>query len=83
MAPSPCRRPWNPSATARLLAVVVAPQRSADSILQELRGRMDPLFLPRRIIRVPALPRNESGKLPRQRLLDLLAQSDACASGAA
>jgi acyl-coenzyme A synthetase/AMP-(fatty) acid ligase len=73
----------HPTATARLLAVVVAPQRSADSILQELRGRMDPLFLPRRIIRVPALPRNELGKLPRQRVLDLLAQLDACTSGAA
>ncbi len=73
----------SPSATARLLALVVAPQRSADSILQELRGRMHPLFLPRRVILVPALPRNEMGKLPRTRVLDLLAQLDACASGAA
>jgi acyl-coenzyme A synthetase/AMP-(fatty) acid ligase len=59
-------------ANARLLAVVVAPQRSAAAILAELRGQVDPLFLPRRVIRVDALPRNELGKLPRQALLALL-----------
>ena len=62
---------------ARLLAVVVAPGRSSYSILAELRRRVDPLFLPRRVIRVPALPRNEFGKLPRQALLALLAQMGA------
>jgi acyl-coenzyme A synthetase/AMP-(fatty) acid ligase len=63
--------------TARLLAVVVAPDRSASSILAELRDRMDPLFLPRRVVHVDALPRNALGKLPRQAVLDLLAQADA------
>ena len=62
---------------ARLLAVVVAPHRSADTILAELRGQMDPLFLPRRVIHVDQLPRNELGKLPRQALLAMLAQADA------
>ncbi len=64
-------------ANARLMAVVVAPRRSPGSILAELRGRVDPLFLPRRVIRVDALPRNELGKLPRQALLALVAQHDA------
>ena len=59
-------------ANARLLAVVVAPRRSAEGILADLRGRMDPLFLPRRVVRVDALPRNELGKLPRQALLAML-----------
>jgi len=59
---------------ARLLAVVVSPRRSAGDILADLRGRMDPLFLPRRVLCVDALPRNELGKLPRQALLALLAQ---------
>ncbi len=63
-------------ATARLMAVVVAPRRSPDSILAELRGRVDPLFLPRRVVCVDALPRNELGKLPRQALLALLARRD-------
>lgn len=61
-------------ATARLIAIVVAPRRSPDSILAELRGRIDPLFLPRRVVCVDALPRNELGKLPRQALLALLAR---------
>lgn len=61
--------------TARLLALVVAPARSAPSILAELRHRMDPVFLPRRVVHVDALPRNALGKLPRQAILDLLAQS--------
>jgi len=66
-------------ATARLLAVVVAPRRSPGSILAELRGRVDPLFLPRRVICVDALPRNELGKLPRQALLALVARLDPAA----
>ena len=62
-------------ANARLLAFVVAPERSASAILADLRGRVDPLFLPRRVVRVDRLPRNEFGKLPRQALLALLAQA--------
>ncbi len=65
--------------TARLMAVVVAPRRSPGSILADLRGRIDPLFLPRRVICVDALPRNELGKLPRQALLALVARLDAAA----
>ena len=59
-------------ANARLMAVVVAPRRSAEAILADLRARIDPLFLPRRVLRVDALPRNALGKLPRQALLALL-----------
>ena len=66
----------NQHPTARLLAVVVAPERSADSILRELRNRLDPLFLPRRVIVVPALPRNALGKLPREALLRMVVQDD-------
>jgi acyl-coenzyme A synthetase/AMP-(fatty) acid ligase len=51
-------------AAARMVAFVVAPCRSADSILAALRQRIDPLFLPRRIIHLDRLPRNEMGKLP-------------------
>ena len=61
---------------ARLTAVVVAPGRSPGGILAELRGLVDPLFLPRRVICVDALPRNELGKLPRQALQALVARHD-------
>lgn len=62
--------------TARLMAIVVAPHRTPGCILAELRGRVEPLFLPRRVFCVDALPRNELGKLPRQALLALVARLD-------
>jgi acyl-coenzyme A synthetase/AMP-(fatty) acid ligase len=54
--------------TARLMVFVVAPERSADDILTALRGRIDPPFLPRRVIRVDELPRNDIGKVTDQAL---------------
>ena len=64
-------------ATARLLAMVVAPTLTTEAIAEALRARIDPIFLPRRIIRVAALPRNEFGKLRREWLDALLAHADA------
>jgi acyl-coenzyme A synthetase/AMP-(fatty) acid ligase len=60
---------------ARLIAFVVAPTRASAEILMELRQSVDPVFLPRRLIHLPALPRTPMGKLPRQALLDLLAET--------
>lgn len=59
--------------SARLIVLVVAPERSAEDILADLRPRIDAVFLPRRVTRVAALPRNELGKLPRAALLALAA----------
>lgn len=50
---------------ARLLAFVVAPGRTRGEILAALRARLDPVFLPRPLVLVDALPRNATGKLPR------------------
>jgi acyl-coenzyme A synthetase/AMP-(fatty) acid ligase len=61
--------------TARLLAFVVAPERDPDDILAALRERIDAVFLPRRVVRVDALPRNEVGKLPDRALQGLRARS--------
>ena len=60
--------------TARLMALVVSKNLSNDQVLGGLRQRIDPVFLPRPLVRVPALPRNGLGKLPRQALLALLAE---------
>ena len=57
---------------ARLIAAVVAPGRDAQSLLEALRREIDPLFMPRRLILCDALPRNATGKLPRQALLAML-----------
>lgn len=48
----------------RMTAIVVAPGLSAEDICGELRSRLDAAFIPRRILRVDELPRNEAGKLP-------------------
>ncbi len=60
--------------TARLLALAVSPGLPAGEILSALRRKIDPLFMPRPLVCVPALPRNALGKLSRQALLDLAAQ---------
>ncbi|HSR65276.1 MAG TPA: AMP-binding protein [Xanthomonadaceae bacterium] len=56
----------------RIAALVVAPGLDEAAILDALRCSIDPVFLPRRLRRVEALPRNETGKLPRAALLRLL-----------
>ncbi|WP_425561828.1 AMP-binding protein [Luteimonas lutimaris] len=56
----------------RIAALVVAPGLEEAAILRALRRSIDPVFLPRRLHRVDALPRNETGKLPRAALLRLL-----------
>ena len=49
----------------RLMAFVVAPGLASETIMSALRERIDPAFLPRPLCLVEALPRNETGKLPR------------------
>jgi len=65
---------FQPGADAkRLAALVVAPSLKASDILNALRDGVDPAFLPRPVYLVPALPRQETGKLPRRAVLDLFA----------
>jgi acyl-coenzyme A synthetase/AMP-(fatty) acid ligase len=52
----------------RLGAVVVAPGMSVATLIEHLRQRIDPVFLPRPLLMVEELPRNATGKLPRQAL---------------
>ena len=51
-------------AVARMTAFVVAPGADPAAILAALRRGIDPVFLPRRVVQVDRLPRNELGKLP-------------------
>lgn len=57
----------------RLLAVVVAPTLSEQQLLAALAERLDPVFLPRPLVKVDALPRNDTGKVTREALLGLIA----------
>ncbi|MCB1770407.1 MAG: acyl-CoA synthetase [Candidatus Competibacteraceae bacterium] len=59
-------------AMQRLAAVVVAPKLSERQLLAALAERLDPVFLPRPLIRVAELPRNETGKITRDALLALI-----------
>ncbi|HEY1611946.1 MAG TPA: AMP-binding protein, partial [Paraburkholderia sp.] len=58
----------------RLAALVVAPRLTAAALLRALRERIDPAFLPRPLRFVDSLPRNATGKLPRNVLAALVAQ---------
>lgn len=57
--------------TERLAAFVVAPGLDPQKIRQELRKSIDEVFLPRPIRMVERLPREETGKLSRRRILEL------------
>ncbi len=59
---------------ARVAALVVAPGLEEAAILAALRDSVDPAFLPRPLRRVAALPRSDTGKLPRAAVLALLQQ---------
>jgi acyl-coenzyme A synthetase/AMP-(fatty) acid ligase len=52
----------------RLMAFVVAPGLAAPALLAALRERIDAIFIPRPLVLVEALPRNSTGKLPREAL---------------
>ena len=58
----------------RVAAFVVAPTLDTASLVEELRQRIDPVFLPRPLIFVDRLPRNGTGKLPQEALRALAAQ---------
>ncbi len=52
----------------RLMAFVVAPGWTQAALLGALRERIDPIFLPRPLLLLDQLPRNSTGKLPREAL---------------
>jgi acyl-coenzyme A synthetase/AMP-(fatty) acid ligase len=58
----------------RLMACVVAPGMTVAELTRALRPLIDPVFLPRPLLLVEALPRNATGKLPRPALQALLAE---------
>jgi acyl-coenzyme A synthetase/AMP-(fatty) acid ligase len=61
-----------PDGAERPAALVVAPSLAESEILQALAPQVDAVFLPRPLRKVAKLPRNELGKLPHARLMELL-----------
>jgi acyl-coenzyme A synthetase/AMP-(fatty) acid ligase len=58
----------------RLMALVVAPELAAAELQRALRERIDAAFMPRPLLFVDSLPRNATGKLPREVLTQLIEQ---------
>lgn len=61
-----------PGEVVRPVAFAVAPGLTREQLLLALRGRIDPVFLPRPLHLVDSLPRNPVGKLQREALLRLV-----------
>jgi acyl-coenzyme A synthetase/AMP-(fatty) acid ligase len=68
-----------PMTVQRLAAAVVAPELSERRLLAALAERLDPVFLPRPLVRVDQLPRNETGKVTREALLALITNASSFA----
>ena len=68
--------PQDGTGVRRLAALVVAGGLSEAEVLQRLGEAMDPVFLPRPLVLVARLPRNDVGKLPRDWLLSALHRRD-------
>ena len=56
----------------RLIAFAVSESFDAQAICRQLHARIDPVFIPRPLYIVDKLPRNQTGKLPRDVLISLL-----------
>ena len=61
-------------AVTRLVAFVVAPGLGSEAVMNALRQRIDAAFLPRPLCFVESLPRNATGKLPRQALNEFVTE---------
>ena len=67
----PDDQPIDDENVTRLMAFVVAPGMTAATLLAALRERIDAIFIPRPIVLLDSLPRNSTGKLPRDTLAAL------------
>lgn len=70
-------------AIVRPLAFAVAPGLSRENLTAALRERIDAVFLPRPLYMVDSLPRNATGKLQREALMQLAKAQSPIAPGAA
>lgn len=62
------------ASVTRLMAFAVAPGIKASTLLAALRERIDAVFIPRPLVLLASLPRNSTGKLPRDALQALASQ---------
>ncbi|HNT38103.1 MAG TPA: AMP-binding protein [Rubrivivax sp.] len=69
---------WLPGEVAdgvvRTVAFVVAPGLTAREVIAGLRERLEPAFIPRRVVLLPELPREATGKITAATLRELAAR---------
>lgn len=70
-----------PDGVTRLIAFAVAPGLTSADVLAALRSRIDPVFLPRPLVMMEALPRRVTGKIPLEALRELAAKARAPRAG--
>ncbi len=70
----PDESPADSETVRRLMALVVARELTAADLQRALRERIDAAFMPRPLLFVDSLPRNATGKLPREVLTQLIEQ---------
>ena len=58
----------------RLAALIVAPDVPVSEVLQLLREKIDPVFVPRPILAVEMLPRQETGKISLKAVQDMFGE---------
>jgi acyl-coenzyme A synthetase/AMP-(fatty) acid ligase len=63
----------SPAGVTRVAALVVAPTLDAAALTEQLRKRIDAVFMPRPLLFADSLPRNDTGKLPHDSLRSLAA----------
>jgi acyl-coenzyme A synthetase/AMP-(fatty) acid ligase len=66
---------------ARLVALVVGRSLDAAAVRARLVSVLDPVFIPRPIVMVPALPRSATGKLARDAVLRLYREASGAGPG--
>jgi acyl-coenzyme A synthetase/AMP-(fatty) acid ligase len=59
----------------RLAAMVVAPELTSSDILGKLKPQIEPVFLPRPVYMVSALPRQETGKMSKRLVMELFEET--------
>ncbi|WP_447729099.1 AMP-binding protein [Pseudoxanthomonas suwonensis] len=74
-------QPEREGGVGRIAALAVAPGLAPADIVAALRATVDPVFLPRKVRLLPQLPRNATGKLSRDTVLEALAGPGTCTVG--
>lgn len=64
-----------PGSVQRIAALAVAPGLDRNQVTGQLRRMVDPVFLPRPLRLVDALPRDANGKLPHAQLMAMLREN--------